>query len=889
MTSSLLYSQSQCTQCNWDWTNWSYTPGNSNWDFISAGGNGVQDPGTGSPWAGSVPAINTIYNYNDYTIANGWVLLYKDFGCYAGTNYPYFILYNKYTGKMRLFLYLYMGFDQNPLNKALVKLKWNDPTLSTSLLSLSNANYYANSNYHATSYISDDVGTYVLNNADQNLIKNNFFVADFNMAFDPQTPRLTNYQLNFDIETLTKYDITLAGTFDWTTRSIGANESLGDQNTSTDNSKTPPITTTDYIYNTVKTIPKVTASLPSASDLEKVFVNQNTQLATFQSNSSLTIDNIKIVSDFKQSMTDLSNSTNNDFESFMKTSSNVLPVVGKYLTTALSVYDYFSGKAVSSPTQVSIMPTVTHGTINLSGSMSAQTAISSIIFDIPGSAHNPQSNKTPLWDCPLGVISLQDDPSTSYSSGNPGISKQKVMLYDGEKFDHIEYTHDQYTHVTGAKVITKPDYVAYKNLRINNDFKFNLNPTSGATIISLKAAIVGRVPAQVDAKGIAKPIITPFIDKKYDPIYPYNSGDNSATYPGNYGSTIDYYPECSGGNQLSYINTLYNCIPVTGTMPWYIEPFNDYAYRGDYFLNNIDENGIFEVSTPFIDVTKFKGTSITLPEQMEVYVKVIAVLQPTDLTASQTPIVLSMKYKVNEPDYNDNTSTVNYATYPYTNEEFNNMNLHTLTVKRSSTITSGNLHDWDIITNGNLNVNASQSDVNFMAYRSVILQPGFTATPSASYKFTASIDDPINNNINVPDITTIPTNTTPLSSIVSSNFNLGPNQDNNCKCSTQKSARLEEDNSFDNLVKTSVEVANLKNGPKVYPTLTSGKVTIDNISHKYSKSLIVQVFNTVGKVVIYKATDQISTSIDLTDFSNGLYIIKLIQEGNVKSFKIIKN
>ena len=50
--------------------------------------------------------IDDINMGEDYSPTEGWVLLKKDFGCSGGgIDYPYFILYNKYRGVIRLFMY----------------------------------------------------------------------------------------------------------------------------------------------------------------------------------------------------------------------------------------------------------------------------------------------------------------------------------------------------------------------------------------------------------------------------------------------------------------------------------------------------------------------------------------------------------------------------------------------------------------------------------------------------------------------------------------------------------------------------------------------------------------------------------------------------------------
>jgi hypothetical protein len=95
----------------WDWTNELfhvenspvYTPYNSP-PFCSGGQCGITNP----YYEGTQPAVANIFN-TDFANADGWELIKQDFGyLYDGSHNsncsptPYFILYNKYSGKLRV-------------------------------------------------------------------------------------------------------------------------------------------------------------------------------------------------------------------------------------------------------------------------------------------------------------------------------------------------------------------------------------------------------------------------------------------------------------------------------------------------------------------------------------------------------------------------------------------------------------------------------------------------------------------------------------------------------------------------------------------------------------------------------------------------------------------
>ena len=84
---------------NWDWTDPNEYP---DYFYIS----GKQPIPAVFPFTDV--NLGVVTEYADYEPEDGWVLLFKDFGSQRlPVKMPYMVLYNKYTGIMRAFIFVY--------------------------------------------------------------------------------------------------------------------------------------------------------------------------------------------------------------------------------------------------------------------------------------------------------------------------------------------------------------------------------------------------------------------------------------------------------------------------------------------------------------------------------------------------------------------------------------------------------------------------------------------------------------------------------------------------------------------------------------------------------------------------------------------------------------
>jgi len=173
------------TYATWDWTISSSDPNYCQTWVARTTNNGVQN--MGAPWYQPGNSILTeIGSQEDYQPNDGWVVIKRDFGLLsAQVNNPYFILYNKFRGVMRVFVYV---MDTNSYDGAIMTLEVQNVsgTYRPGLASLASPKLMA-----ADKFLSSNQND--LNNVDQLILTsvteygggNKWVMGEFNPQFDP--------------------------------------------------------------------------------------------------------------------------------------------------------------------------------------------------------------------------------------------------------------------------------------------------------------------------------------------------------------------------------------------------------------------------------------------------------------------------------------------------------------------------------------------------------------------------------------------------------------------------------------------------------------------------------------------------------------------------------
>ncbi len=180
----------QCPdQSTWDMTdqnstNWqAYLPPGSVWQMTS-------------PFIGTTSGdIRDINIANDIGVTEGWVLLYKDFGCLnypIQGAYPYFVMYNRFRGVVRL--YQFNAIDQQ-YTKALVTAEIGSLSEEqASIFTLNNELALPNDEYYPVPNQTTDRAMNYVQDYSSN---GSWFVTDFSVTFDHNIDNDVFYDLEF--------------------------------------------------------------------------------------------------------------------------------------------------------------------------------------------------------------------------------------------------------------------------------------------------------------------------------------------------------------------------------------------------------------------------------------------------------------------------------------------------------------------------------------------------------------------------------------------------------------------------------------------------------------------------------------------------------------------
>lgn len=447
--------------------------GNSNWDWESTDKN---NPSFCSMWyarinGSNIPmsspfvdasliTLDVISQQQDFTRAKGWELLRRDFGCVASTTYPYFVLYNKYSGLLRMFIYSPAG--QTSYSGIAVELAPN-----------------VNSTYPATTAFSDTIQTapdkYLGSNQSSNFGKgivaigqlggsSQWSLVEFNPSFDPniQNAIYTGAALQFTV-----YGVTTNNMF----ASIRGGS----------------VVSTQPIYNFTYKPVQAKAPLPDGQfDFKGVgekFIkfsqgitgirteinNTATSIATFLNGTNDSLLN-KVRNVFVALQT--FSSTTGDFEKTFGKISEAIKGAGSFFKVVGAVIGLFSG---SSGTPAA-MPAYTNYDLVLQGTVTTKVILSTLTLRVPGTNQNDNNNAT-YYKCPLGIFNIKNTPEAD------------VVTYNRT---------DRYRRLDDPVSPNYPIQTEYVSYKIRNNLTVSFNSGAGLELVSAQAAIVGEVLPKTD-------------------------------------------------------------------------------------------------------------------------------------------------------------------------------------------------------------------------------------------------------------------------------------------------------------------------------------------------------------------------------------------------------
>lgn len=303
---------------------------------------------------------------------DGWELIKRDFGFEASgveVNNPYFILYNKYRGLLRLFI---ARGDQAFFNGAMIKVQFAGLSpMQTSLLDHSGQLAAINSTFTQNPVLNS--ASEILNGYEE------WFYADFPMNYDPCTC-LYQSKVEIKIDLSNTSIISLSGT---------TNGEIVSSGKPTAAQKAKGSFSIGYAENVTKKIHQTYKGINDwATDLKGKGANVTST------------DNL--MNEAKK-------------PKFLKAGLGSL----SWISSALSLLDFFvSGgrKVPPGPQEVSVTPMSITMNSTYTGTFSTQYPYANISFRTPGSDHgNSPDTEYPYYNEVLGIFNLLYIPKVNYT------------------------------------------------------------------------------------------------------------------------------------------------------------------------------------------------------------------------------------------------------------------------------------------------------------------------------------------------------------------------------------------------------------------------------------------------------------------------------------------
>ncbi len=402
----------------------------------------------------------------DYKPESGWELITQRFGdpmdadeFLSGISFPYFILYNRYTGLLRFFISV---CQTEAYQSASFTLRFNSDRI-TSALDLG-----VSSEDKPFRALDDSIGLPEYNSVCEFKNENSkWFYADFTMMYDP-CGCLINTSLDFKVHLIREGQLALTATTkgiidpDFLTNgTIDANlftvrnKAITSKNFT--NSKS--YGAMDFI-NTVGSIgKKATDTYNSLTYMNSWYQGLVNGISSLPTSSP---SNVNTKADTKADATQGFSLLAKEAEKpdFLSMGLKALPYIG----SAFSILDaFFGGGQASGPLKVSLTPTGIMMSTAINGTITDKMPHKGFVINTPGSEYNGADDYYPYYNRTLGVFNLLRTP----------VLKQEKILIREDRTVRIEPQTDNPYYAVNVK--TK---FAYK-LKLDNDIQYVINPAAG--------------------------------------------------------------------------------------------------------------------------------------------------------------------------------------------------------------------------------------------------------------------------------------------------------------------------------------------------------------------------------------------------------------------------
>lgn len=536
----------------------------------------------------------------------GWELVLKNFGTpnryingtlvYGmGTSMPYFILYNKFTGKMKIFIALERGYFPDSHTQAVIDLYFYQP----------GAEYMTGLFNHteAIAYSLDNIDKYRSSHAVNYLYPHNpgyfWFVSQFETAYDPCTCNLINssllemtvnlfaqdpvqasvYGRDMDIYAPRSCDRLSIGTYGSLLSGYGTSYGFVGSLISI-LSKQPELKQHAILNEWYKTHK---AYIQSLGNIDWDTLDLSARLRHFDQWAYIHHNEIKKLLGFKPNTTNLSTNTN------LATYS---PLSAALLGMPNAV---FSADSAASP--MAFFPDA-----HLVDDYVGDILTLDRVFKTPGTARNipgGQQNLTPFYNNTLGVFGLLKNPKIEYAQLN---NVYHTMGVDNEQAWNISHS-NEYNSISNQHI---------KQYRLAEDVEYIINPQSEMNVLGIDASIVLEYP-------------------NTENLHIYNTEDFVDNY------AIPYHDSmgCSDADNCNDLNASIQSIERAG---WVL----DYASNGLERMPSGTNDKRIKFRTPYVPLEQLKNTNFMLfgGQTPKTYLKMVVTLQhKSDTTIRNTQVV----------------------------------------------------------------------------------------------------------------------------------------------------------------------------------------------------------------------------------------------------------
>lgn len=412
----------------------------------------------------------------DHQPADGWELLFKNFGDPSTfdktVENPIYALYNRYSGKIRL--YYCLATTPSDLNKRGVSLvlSFADGTRKTGLLQHMEPiaqpviNFTASNTMNVPNFYSNE-DMY-------------WFFADFPVAYDPCTCHdIKESIIDVELQAITQYDLTATINGTVVSTPVVQNSSgtpqpgSSDKNSGLDNLFNQSVIDAGKKgYEYYNTWDGYRSKADKVFDqMDKYVQNQvNDQLKTKYPNG-IDVNGTHYnptVADFKKTTDGTKKLLGEDYDtgelSTLKSFASVVP----WIAAVWGVVDFFvNNSSKTQKAQQAPVATNANVSLKLNGTSISTSRINYSAVHTPGSTTSTSYNAMPIYNNILGVVNVMSIPN----------------------FEYVEYK-PRYSDGSGDPSLTNGFVGSVRQYRLKGDVRYVLNPAAKMDLISADASIV---------------------------------------------------------------------------------------------------------------------------------------------------------------------------------------------------------------------------------------------------------------------------------------------------------------------------------------------------------------------------------------------------------------